>query len=155
MTPVNKIVSVKQVFKNNIDVNIDMKIIAIYSAKKIITKRTDLYSVLNPLTNSLSPSAKSKGDRLASAKTETENNKNIIANQTPTPIIFFWDTSYIKNIIDDSKIIDILTSYLIVWATARTAPKSEYFLLLLHPAPRVPYTPTLAAAIIIIKDNLW
>jgi len=114
MTPVNKIVSVKQVFKNNIDVNIDMKIIAIYSAKKIITKRTDLYSVLNPLTNSLSPSAKSKGDRLASAKTETENNKNIIANQTPTPIIFFWETSYFKNIIDDSKMIDILTSYLIV-----------------------------------------
>jgi hypothetical protein len=100
--------------RKSIDVSIDIKIIAIYSAKKTITKITDLYSVLNPLTSSLSPSAKSKGDRFASAKTDTENNKNIIANQLPTLSCFFCDTSYIINIIDDSRIIVILTSYLIV-----------------------------------------
>ena len=108
--PVNIIISVKLVIKNNIEVNIDMKIIAIYSAKKIITKITELYSVLNPLTNSLSPSAKSNGDRLDSANTETEKSNNIIVNHIPTLTIFFWETSYIKNIIDDNKIIDILTS---------------------------------------------
>ena len=75
--------------RKSIDVSIDMKIIAIYSAKKTITKITDLYSVLNPLTSSLSPSAKSKGDRFDSAKTDTENNKNIIANHLPTLSCFF------------------------------------------------------------------
>ena len=63
--------------------------------------------MLNPLTSSLSPSAKSKGDRFASASTDTENNKNIIANHLPTLSCFFCDTSYIINIIDDSKIIVI------------------------------------------------
>jgi hypothetical protein len=43
------------------------KILA-YSAKKIIAKLPLLYSTLNPDTNSLSPSAKSKGDRFVSAK---------------------------------------------------------------------------------------
>ena len=100
--------------RNSIEVSIDIKIIAIYSARKTITKITELYSVLNPLTNSLSPSAKSKGERLASAKTDTKNNKNIIANHVPTLNCFFCDTSYIINIIDDKRIIVILTSYLIV-----------------------------------------
>ena len=48
----------------------------IYSAKKIMTKDTDLNSVLNPLTNSDSPSEKSKGDRLVSAR-EVMKNRNI------------------------------------------------------------------------------
>ena len=52
-----------------------MKRIDMYSARKIITKGTDLYSVLNPLTSSDSPSEKSKGERFVSAKVET--NKRI------------------------------------------------------------------------------
>ena len=44
-----------------------MKRIDIYSDKKIMRKNMDLYSVLNPLTNSDSPSEKSKGLRLVSA----------------------------------------------------------------------------------------
>lgn len=44
-----------------------MNKIDMYSAKKIITNLTEAYSVLNPLTSSLSPSAKSNGDRLVSA----------------------------------------------------------------------------------------
>ena len=100
--------------RKSIDVSMDIKIIAMYSAKKTITKITDLYSVLKPLTSSLSPSVKSKGDRFASANIDTENNKNIIGNHLPTLSCFFCDTSYIINIIDDSKIIVILTSYLIV-----------------------------------------
>jgi hypothetical protein len=53
-----------------------MKIIDIYSARNTITNSTEEYSVLKPLTSSLSPSSKSKGDRFASAKIETEKSKN-------------------------------------------------------------------------------
>lgn len=42
--------------------------IIIYSAMKIIAKEPALYSMLNPETSSDSPSAKSKGVRLVSAK---------------------------------------------------------------------------------------
>ena len=47
--------------------NLIIKIFA-YSAIKIKANKPLLYSVLNPDTNSDSPSAKSKGDRLVSAK---------------------------------------------------------------------------------------
>ena len=98
------------VIRKSIVVNIDMKMIAIYSAKKTITNNTDLYSVLNPLTSSLSPSAKSNGDRLVSAKIETENKRNIIVSHILTLICFFCETSYIRNIIDDRRIMVMLTS---------------------------------------------
>lgn len=58
------------------DVIILMKIIFIYSDKKIKANPPLLYSILNPLTSSLSPSAKSKGDRLVSAKQEETQQKN-------------------------------------------------------------------------------
>ena len=45
----------------------DMKRMDIYSARNIITNGTELYSVLNPLTSSDSPSEKSKGERFVSA----------------------------------------------------------------------------------------
>lgn len=44
------------------------RIILIYSDKKIIANHPPIYSTLNPDTNSDSPSAKSKGLRLVSAK---------------------------------------------------------------------------------------
>lgn len=46
----------------------DIIIMFMYSAIKIIAKRPLLYSVLNPETSSDSPSAKSKGVRLVSAR---------------------------------------------------------------------------------------
>lgn len=42
----------------------------VYSAIKINAKDPDLYSVLNPETSSDSPSARSKGVRLVSARQE-------------------------------------------------------------------------------------
>jgi len=48
----------------------DIKMIDMYSAKKIITKGTELNSVLKPLTSSDSPSEKSNGDRFVSASEE-------------------------------------------------------------------------------------
>jgi len=60
-------------------INIDMKRIDIYSARKIMTKGTELNSVLKPLTSSDSPSEKSKGERFVSARVET-NSINISRN---------------------------------------------------------------------------
>jgi hypothetical protein len=54
-----------------------------YSARKIITKATDLNSVLNPLTSSLSPSAKSNGERFVSARDEAAIIKNSIGINKP------------------------------------------------------------------------
>jgi len=53
--------------KNIIDEKALKKMIIMYSAIKIIAKIPLLYSVLNPETNSLSPSAKSNGVRFISA----------------------------------------------------------------------------------------
>lgn len=56
-----------------------------YSDKKINEKLKELYSVLNPETNSDSPSEKSNGERLVSASTQANKIKNngypIIKNQ--------------------------------------------------------------------------
>lgn len=55
-------------WKTNKAVIIDIKMMFIYSAIKMKANVIDEYSVLNPDTNSLSPSAKSKGERLVSAR---------------------------------------------------------------------------------------
>lgn len=55
----NCLKKIKELNKQNI-------IIFEYSAKKIKVKQEDPNSVLNPLTNSLSPSEKSKGERFNS-----------------------------------------------------------------------------------------
>lgn len=49
----------------------------VYSPKNSKVKEIEEYSVLNPLTNSDSPSVKSKGARLVSAKEETNHNGRI------------------------------------------------------------------------------
>lgn len=54
---------------NSIDIHLSV-IIIVYSAMKIIANGPLLYSVLNPDTSSLSPSEKSNGGRLVSAKIE-------------------------------------------------------------------------------------
>jgi hypothetical protein len=63
---INKLLKIsppKKIFNINI-----IKIIIPYSAIKIIANLPLIYSVLNPETNSDSPSAKSKGVRFNSAK---------------------------------------------------------------------------------------
>ena len=79
-----------------------MKIILAYSAIKINANITLPYSILNPETNSDSPSAKSKGVRLVSAIQEI--------NQIPTigkNINIFTQKKFnfiIKNILKDNLI---------------------------------------------------
>lgn len=58
-------------------VNLLKKKILAYSAIKIIANPPDPYSILNPETNSDSPSEKSKGVRLVSAKQEITQNITI------------------------------------------------------------------------------
>jgi len=58
------------------------KIIEPYSAMKIKAKPAPEYSTLNPDTSSLSPSAKSKGVRLSSAKIEINQQINKGKNKT-------------------------------------------------------------------------
>ena len=59
--------------KNKIAVRTDIRMIWPYSAKKNKAKTIAEYSTLKPETNSDSPSAKSKGALLVSAKAETKN----------------------------------------------------------------------------------
>jgi len=54
-----------------------IKIILAYSARNNNAKPPLPYSILNPETSSDSPSAKSKGDRLVSAKQEENHIKKI------------------------------------------------------------------------------
>lgn len=62
--------------KNKILVIREKKRMFMYSAMKIIANEPDLYSVLNPDTSSDSPSARSNGVRLVSARIEPNHNKN-------------------------------------------------------------------------------
>ena len=115
-----------------------------YSAMKIKANIPLLYSVLNPDTNSDSPSAKSNGVRLVSAKLVINHisaNGEIISMIHDIKFIEMADMSIVWLIIsEDSKINDILTSYEIVWATPRSAPKSAYFEFEHQPAKNVVYT---------------
>lgn len=70
-----EVIEFKEV-KNIIVVMIIKIIILIYSAKKIKANQPPIYSTLNPDTNSDSPSAKSKGLRLVSAKHVINQNIN-------------------------------------------------------------------------------
>jgi len=58
-----------------VDLNILKKKILAYSAIKIIANPPDPYSILNPETSSDSPSEKSNGVRLVSAKHEINQNR--------------------------------------------------------------------------------
>jgi len=116
----------------------------IYSAMKISAKAPPLYSVLNPETNSDSPSAKSKGVRLVSARVVVNQ---VVARRGSINVSGVrWLAcslnrlrEYIK-IRGDRRIRAILTSYEIVWAALRSAPRRAYFELEAQPAISVVYT---------------
>lgn len=89
-----------------------------YSPIKIKANLTPLYSVLNPETNSDSPSEKSKGVRLVSAKLVVNQIRNKGAHKKKIPpylyiyiYIKFNAPKVIKHL---SNVRDILTSYEIV-----------------------------------------
>lgn len=108
-----------------------------YSAIKIRAKVPLLYSVLNPETNSDSPSEKSKGVRLVSAKivqNQTINKGKHIKKTAIEKLLCSSQKSKFTKITKDPNIIkDILTSYEIVCAILRSAPRRAYFELEDHP----------------------
>jgi len=122
-----------------------------YSARKNRANGPPAYSTLNPDTSSDSPSVRSNGARLVSARVEiyhmAASGQAGMASQIPS-----WEelkTCSEKpptKIITESRISPRLTSYEIVWATARRAPTRAYLELEAHPDPRIEYTAKLESA---------
>lgn len=103
--------------------------IFIYSAMKKRANGPAAYSVLNPETSSDSPSVRSKGARLVSANVEVNHimargHDGRRSQRCSCVVISIWrlNEPLISRI--DSKMIARVTSYEIVWATARSAPIS-------------------------------
>lgn len=113
-----------------------------YSARKNRAKGPPAYSTLKPETSSDSPSVRSKGARLVSARVETYH---IAARGQAGTInqMLSWAMLKVCRVKPPVKIIILrrmsprLTSYEIVWATARRAPISAYFELEAQPEPRI------------------
>lgn len=113
-----------------------------YSARKNRAKGPPAYSTLNPETSSDSPSVKSKGARLVSARVEMYH---MAASGQAGRIsqTLSWATLKICSVNPPVKMIMLrrmsprLTSYEIVWATARRAPMRAYFELEAQPEPRI------------------
>ncbi len=116
----------------------------VYSAMKINANSPLLYSTLKPETNSDSPSAKSKGVRLVSARLVINHSMHtgrIRRLIQVICIIEIWVKSKdLGNMRALSKIKLMLTSYEIVCATPRSAPRRAYLELEHQPARKVVYT---------------
>lgn len=140
---INSIVIIRMVSINmiNEDEILDNTIIEEYSAIKIRANKPPPYSILNPDTNSLSPSEKSKGVRFDSLRQQISHINTTGLMKT---IIFKFLSTYMfilrhnfnkKNEINRN---DNEISYEMVCAIARSLPKNAYFLLDLHPAKNKP-----------------
>lgn len=113
-----------------------------YSARKNRANGPPAYSTLNPDTSSDSPSVRSNGARLVSASVEINH---IMArghdgriNQMYSCVVISVDSvkePFMSRI--DRIIMARVTSYEIVWATARRAPISAYFEFEAHPDHRI------------------
>ena len=118
--------------RNRIVVRIFIIIMLAYSARKNNANGPAAYSTLKPETSSDSPSVKSKGARFVSARVEMNH---IIANGhvDVRSHVYSWVMIRVLRVYEpfisriDSKIMARVTSYEIVWATARRAPIRAYF----------------------------
>ena len=115
-----------------------------YSAIKIIANNLEPYSILNPDTNSDSPSAKSNGVRFVSAKLVIYHiivtGINIIKIIVYVLFLILHKSIEPLIITAHSKIIDKLISYEIVWATPRNDPNKAYLEFELQPEIIIEYT---------------
>lgn len=114
----------------------------VYSAIKISANIPALYSTLNPDTSSDSPSAKSKGVRLVSARFVINHitNRGRIINIVQVKFFIILRSIDLWSIRTDNKIKAIDTSYEIVWAIPRSAPRRAYLEFEHQPAINVVYT---------------
>lgn len=113
-----------------------------YSARKNRAKGPAAYSTLNPETNSDSPSVRSNGARLVSASVEINHimargHAGIISHVCSWVVISVASVKdpFISN--TDKRMMASVTSYEIVWATARKAPIRAYFEFEAHPDHRI------------------
>lgn len=122
-----------------------------YSARKNRAKGPAAYSTLNPDTSSDSPSVKSKGARFVSARVEM-NHIMVRGQAGKTSQMCSWVMMSVDNVKDpfisrtERRIIARVTSYEIVWATARRAPIRAYLEFEAHPDQRIEYTARLDIA---------
>jgi hypothetical protein len=105
----------------------------LYSPKKNIAKIIEEYSTLYPATNSASASGKSNGALFVSAIIEIINNIKVGNNGIIYQLLCIWtQTISVKFMLPDKNITGnntnvIDTSYEIICAADRSAPKNAYF----------------------------
>jgi len=136
---INRVLPVKKIAVSKLII----KIFA-YSAIKIIANKPLLYSILNPETSSDSPSAKSNGVRFVSARLVMYHIRH--RGLTITIIHEYrWFVILCISIVNSKvnaqrriRVID--TSYEIVCATPRRAPKRAYFEFAHQPEIKMTYT---------------
>lgn len=113
-----------------------------YSARKNRAKGPPAYSTLNPDTSSDSPSVRSNGARLVSASVDTYHIAASGQAGASNHVVSWARLNVFRSnpparIITESRINPKLTSYEIVCATARRAPRRAYFEFDAHPEPRI------------------
>lgn len=113
-----------------------------YSARKNRAKGPPAYSTLKPETSSDSPSVRSKGARFVSARVEIYHiaAKGQAGRRSQMASWVMLNICSVKppvKITRERRISPRLTSYEIVWATARRAPINAYFELEAQPEPKM------------------
>lgn len=137
--------------KNKVAERVFIRRILPYSARKKRAKGPPAYSTLNPETSSDSPSVKSNGARLVSASVEVyhiaaRGQAGKTSQILSCVILKVWSVKLPEKIIMLRRIRAKLTSYEIVWATARRAPMSAYLEFEAQPDPKMEYTAKLERA---------
>lgn len=113
-----------------------------YSARKNSAKGPPAYSTLKPETSSDSPSVRSKGARLVSARVETNHIRNRGQRGKINQVSSCEETKEERvkppaRKTEQRTIKARVTSYEIVWATARRAPIRAYLEFEAQPEPKI------------------
>lgn len=118
--------------KNRIDVRMFIIMMLAYSARKKSANGPAAYSTLKPETSSDSPSVRSNGARFVSASVEI-NHIMARGHEDSNNHENCWVVISVLNVKEpfiskmERRIMARVTSYEIVWATARSAPINAYF----------------------------
>lgn len=128
--------------KNRVAERVFISRILAYSAKKNKANGPPAYSTLKPETSSDSPSVRSKGARLVSASVEmyhiaARGHAGMINQMLSWAMLKVCSVKPPVKIMTLRRISPRLTSYEIVWATARRAPIRAYLELEAHPEPKI------------------
>ena len=113
-----------------------------YSAKKNRANGPPAYSTLNPETSSDSPSVRSNGARFVSARVEiyhiaAKGHIGIVSQTASWTMLKVFKLKAPAAIMMERRMSPRLTSYEMVWATARKAPIRAYFEFEAHPEPKI------------------